>query len=383
MFSEGAVRQVQVQQSTGNTAQHRPAVVTHGRFRDIVRYVQRRRDVIVGSDESIGDPSVLLTVALLCSGAAGTLSLLVVPDRERARRIGEAVPPTVDDLVIHADSVAVLGLREDTRDETRVLKRGPRVVATTPGRLIDHLRQGTIELSGVSVCLLAPPAESDRPQFTADLHYIFAKFDRQPVVVLFDRTGAEDPEITDSFMRRPSVVSLGPGNGRLSHKTGDPTPNTNHDSPQEHTIMANRELPFDPEATAQLVRDIIRKIHEDEDPAEMNQYKRFLRRHVSIFSRAYFTAFLFKHFAGGSAGSSSRTSIFVSAGRNRRVHARDLVTLFTSVGGVTRDDIGQIKVLDNYSFVELEASKAKQAIDDLNGTDFRGRKLTVNYAKRK
>ena len=148
--------------------------------------------------------------------------------------------------------------------------------------------------------------------------------------------------------------------------------------------MAKRELPFDPESTAQQLREIVRQIHEDEDAREMNEYKKFIKRHVSLFSRAYVTAYLFKQYAGGGSGvSSDRTSIFVSAGRNRRVHARDLVTLFTSADGVSRDDIGQIKVLDNYSFVELENSKAKQAIDSLNGTDFRGRKLTVNYARRK
>ena len=73
----------------------------------------------------------------------------------------------------------------------------------------------------------------------------------------------------------------------------------------------------------------------------------------------------------------------MSIGRNRRVHSRDLVTLFTSADGVTESDIGQVKVLDNYSFVEVEPGKAQQAIDALNGTDFRGRKLTVNFARKR
>ena len=43
----------------------------------------------------------------------------------------------------------------------------------------------------------------------------------------------------------------------------------------------------------------------------------------------------------------------MSIGRNRRVHSSDLATLFTSADGVTESDLGQVKVLDNYSFVEL------------------------------
>ena len=47
------------------------------------------------------------------------------------------------------------------------------------------------------------------------------------------------------------------------------------------------------------------------------------------------------------------TSIFVSIGKNRRVYPRDLVGLLIAVGGIDRERIGDIKVLANYSFVQL------------------------------
>ena len=77
------------------------------------------------------------------------------------------------------------------------------------------------------------------------------------------------------------------------------------------------------------------------------------------------------------------TSIFVSIGKNRRVYPRDLVGLLVAVGGLDRDRIGDIKVLANYSFVQLYTEDCQTAIDKLNGYDYRGRKLVVSFSKQK
>lgn len=77
------------------------------------------------------------------------------------------------------------------------------------------------------------------------------------------------------------------------------------------------------------------------------------------------------------------TTIFVGIGRNRRVFPRDLVGLLISVAGLERDRIGDIRVLANYSFVQLFTEDADKAITALNGYDYRGRKLSVSYSRQK
>ena len=62
---------------------------------------------------------------------------------------------------------------------------------------------------------------------------------------------------------------------------------------------------------------------------------------------------------------------------------RDLVGLFISVAGLERERIGDIRVLANYSFVQLFAEDAEKAINALNGYDYRGRKLSVSYSKQR
>ena len=48
-----------------------------------------------------------------------------------------------------------------------------------------------------------------------------------------------------------------------------------------------------------------------------------------------------------------------------------------------RSQIHDIKVLDNYSFVEVDSSLGERAIKELSGIEFKGRKLAVNYARKR
>lgn len=76
-------------------------------------------------------------------------------------------------------------------------------------------------------------------------------------------------------------------------------------------------------------------------------------------------------------------TIFISIGRNRRVFPRDLVGLLIGVAGIERDRIGDIRVLANYSFIQLFSEDAEKAIKALDGYDYRGRKLAVSYSRMK
>ena len=68
---------------------------------------------------------------------------------------------------------------------------------------------------------------------------------------------------------------------------------------------------------------------------------------------------------------------------NRRVFPKDLTRLFYSALSLSPDKIGAIKVLDNYSFLDIETSYAEKAIKELNGTEYRGRNITVNMARKR
>ncbi len=146
--------------------------------------------------------------------------------------------------------------------------------------------------------------------------------------------------------------------------------------------MANKKYSENKENIEQKIKEILEKIRLKEDPEEMNYYKKLFKKNVPIFLRSYFAAYLLKKMSD-TRTKPNLTSIFIGAGKNRKVFPRDIIQLFTDVPGVEAIDIGEIKILDNYSFAELSADKAKNVIQKLNGKDFRGKNLTVNFARKK
>lgn len=363
----------------------------------IHRLHRRKRDVVVETGQDWNADGALLVPAIdrARRGALGVQAVVLVGSGQAVTGVAEQSLS----LSRRGREFRVVSLHpdDDARQEIGKVSSSPEVIVTTPARLIDHIRRDNIDLSHVSSCTIDATGGTDVEQFNADLHFIYTKLPKNSVTTAFvSKLGQQGEELMD-LMRRPSSVSV-----ESWRDTAEP-----NSEPTEERRMADKR-PFDKDELKAKIKEIIRAIHSDEDPADLNAYKRFVKKNVSVFTRGYFTAYLLKYSGvqaprsqdqtrgersrGRSSGAKpseakssdpNKASIFVSIGRNRRVHSRDLVTLFTSTDGVTESDLGQVKVLDNYSFVEIETAKAQQAIDALNGSDFRGRKLTVNFARKR
>jgi ATP-dependent RNA helicase DeaD len=131
------------------------------------------------------------------------------------------------------------------------------------------------------------------------------------------------------------------------------------------------------------IRQILKAIKEEENPDVLDKYKKIVKKEVPLFLRSYFTAYLVKNSITGGGEKPQYKTLFVSVGKNRKVYPRDLARLFSAALDLDSSDIGNIKILDNYSFIDIPLDRAKEAIDKLNGNEYRGRKLTVNYARKK
>lgn len=155
----------------------------------------------------------------------------------------------------------------------------------------------------------------------------------------------------------------------------------------------------DPQALENKLKEIVRIIHDEADPHLMNVYRRFFKRNVSIFSRNYVIAYLIKQLDDGvipvevrsveqppeptDSESADTRTLFVSVGKNRRIYPRDISALITENTEISAEQIGSIKILDNYSFVEVDAAVSDAVIAAINGREIRGRKVTVNYARKR
>ena len=233
-------------------------------------------------------------------------------------------------------------------------------------------------------------ADTEAKAFSADIRFFYSKISSGPPLTCV----ATPPPHQKLFklervLPRPRRVPVFHRRPRSEGATGGEHLHHRSDHSQQERIVMPKHGNIDENEIKARVDDILRQILEEEDPEELNAYKKLAKRYVPVFRRAYFTAYLLKYADSDKAkarkpGSNGEyTSIFVGVGKNRKVFPKDLIQLFSDVDGVSSDDIGQIKILDNYSFLEITPEKAQPAIDTLNGREFRGRRLTVNFARKK
>lgn len=159
------------------------------------------------------------------------------------------------------------------------------------------------------------------------------------------------------------------------------------------------------EISAALER-MVRTVREDEDPVELKEYRALFKKHVPFNLRGYLTAHMLKTLAGARAAApepdrerraetaparrqrreaepaaGGLRRLFVSVGRNRRLRPDDLTLLISSSVPVERSQFGAIKILGSYSFIEVPEAVAEDTIAALSGTSYKGRRITVDFAR--
>ncbi len=134
-------------------------------------------------------------------------ALVLCPTRELA----EQVAGEVRRLAARMPNACVLTVcgGHSLRDQTRTLAHGAQVVVGTPGRLGQHLREGTLDLSGVGVLVLD---EADRMLDMGFIEEVAAIVDRCPgdrQTLLFSAT-FPDPILALSrrVQREPQHVAV-------------------------------------------------------------------------------------------------------------------------------------------------------------------------------
>ena len=191
-------------------------------------------------------------------------------------------------------------------------------------------------------------------------------------------------------------------------------------------MSLKKEFSFNAEQISAILQDAVKKVKTEEDPYELTELKKIFKKNVPLNLRSYVAGYFAKQLSSNYHGGYQRrdrysrrsrydeipqnrlrdhtgetvvgtkppvaraeiaeeyaTTVFVSIGRNRHVYPRDLVALISQAGGVPRERIGEIRVLDNYSFIQLFAEDADAVISLLDGYEYRGRRLSVSYSRKK
>ena len=133
--------------------------------------------------------------------------LVLAPTRELAIQVAEAFQR----YAAHLKGFHVLPIYggQDYSTQLRQLKRGAHVVVGTPGRVMDHMRKGTLNLDGLSVLVLDEADEMLRMGFIDDVKWVLEQTPDDIQIALFSATMPSDiRKIAQEYLHEPEQITI-------------------------------------------------------------------------------------------------------------------------------------------------------------------------------
>ncbi|MGZ8136043.1 MAG: DEAD/DEAH box helicase [Methylococcaceae bacterium] len=133
--------------------------------------------------------------------------LVLAPTRELAIQVAEAF----QHYAAHIKGFHVLPIYggQDYSTQLRQLKRGAHVVVGTPGRVMDHMRKGTLNLDGLNVLVLDEADEMLRMGFIDDVEWILEQTPDDIQIALFSATmPSVIRKIAQDYLNEPEQITI-------------------------------------------------------------------------------------------------------------------------------------------------------------------------------
>ncbi|MBT5861363.1 MAG: DEAD/DEAH box helicase [Gammaproteobacteria bacterium] len=133
--------------------------------------------------------------------------MTLTPTRELAIQVAEAFQRYAS----HIKGFHVLPIYggQEYSGQIRALKRGVQVVVGTPGRVMDHMRKGTLKLGGLQALVLDEADEMLRMGFIDEVQWILDQTPEKRQMALFSATMPKEVErIARRYLSNPQEVSI-------------------------------------------------------------------------------------------------------------------------------------------------------------------------------
>ena len=134
-------------------------------------------------------------------------ALVLAPTRELAIQVAEAFQKYAS----HIPGFHVLPIYggQSYTPQLRGLQRGAHVVVGTPGRVIDHLEKGSLDLSHIKTLVLDEADEMLRMGFVDDVEAVLQRIPEQRRIALFSATMPRPiARIAETYLRDPVRVAI-------------------------------------------------------------------------------------------------------------------------------------------------------------------------------
>ena len=166
------------------------------------------RDVIAQAQTGTGKTLAFLLPVLEKIKPQGAVvqALVIAPTRELAIQIARVAEPLAAALSI--GTTLVYGGADIERQKEK-LRRHPQLVIGTPGRLLDHVRRGTLALGSVNKVVLDEADEMLKLGFIEDVETLLGHTAQDYQLALFSATMPERiVQLTKRFMHNPACIKI-------------------------------------------------------------------------------------------------------------------------------------------------------------------------------
>ncbi|EHL31165.1 DEAD/DEAH box helicase [Legionella drancourtii] len=137
----------------------------------------------------------------------GTQALILAPTRELAIQVAEQFE--LLSARQHGTKVATLCGGQEYGRQLKQLRAGAQIVVGTPGRILDHIEKGTLQLSNLRTFILDEADEMLRMGFIEDIETIMAKLPEQKQIGLFSATMPHRiRQIANTYLNNPASIEI-------------------------------------------------------------------------------------------------------------------------------------------------------------------------------
>jgi len=181
--------------------------------RQAIPVILQGRDILAGAQTGTGKTAGFtlpllqrLNDATPGKGRRPVRALILTPTRELAAQVGESVGTYGRHLPL-VSTVIFGGVK--INPQIQQLRRGVDILVATPGRLLDHVSQKTLDLSSVEILVLD---EADRMLdmgFIRDIRRILALLPQRRQNLLFSATYSNDiRQLADTLLDAPVLIEV-------------------------------------------------------------------------------------------------------------------------------------------------------------------------------
>ncbi|QYJ90538.1 DEAD/DEAH box helicase [Shewanella halotolerans] len=133
--------------------------------------------------------------------------LVLAPTRELAVQVAEAFG-SYSKFMKGLHVLPIYG-GQSMHQQLNALRRGPQIVVGTPGRVMDHMRRGTLKLETLNALVLDEADEMLKMGFIDDIEWILEHTPQERQLALFSATMPEQiKRVANKYLQTPEHISI-------------------------------------------------------------------------------------------------------------------------------------------------------------------------------